>query len=271
MPTQKAVHHLRRSCCHVCPCRGDVSEALYSIVLKLCCINEFSIVVFTFMQLKYCMFLKKIVHWKQNCKMDTLQCFWKIRLYYIFCCIPLEKSLHTKFCFAQRSILTEVAFHLAAVWCKYTFFKWQIRNNLRVYSSSVFSLYLVGLNRLISQSFLHSFVAQIASSIVVFVSITCLHLLVSLLNGYVYAAFDSTKLVCGFLFRAGVVYMCAPVCTAVEGCSTTIRDIPFLGFLPFSRWALFECFSLFWRMEGKGSLLEKGNLSCPLASLPTWL
>ena len=39
-------------------------------------------------------------------------------------------------------------------------------------NGSVLSLYVVGLKELISQSFLHSFVAQIASSTVIFVSTT---------------------------------------------------------------------------------------------------
>lgn len=91
----------------------------------------------------------------------------------------------------------------------------------------------------------------------VFLSVTCLYLLVNLLNGYVCVAFDSTKQVCEFLFRASTVYTCAPVCTALEGCSSTIRVIPFLGFPYFSRWALFECCSLI--LKGGGERQSAGK------------
>lgn len=44
---------------HTCRCCGGVLRMKYSILLKLCSINEFSTVVFSFMQLNYYMFLKK--------------------------------------------------------------------------------------------------------------------------------------------------------------------------------------------------------------------
>lgn len=47
--------------------------------------------------------------------------------------------------------------------------------------------------------------------------LSCLYLLVSLLNGCVWAAFDSTDLVWGFLFCATPVYMCAPVQSCAMG------------------------------------------------------
>lgn len=124
-----------------------------------------------------------------------------------------------------------------------------------MYNDSVFSLYLVGLKQLISQSLLHSFVAQIASSTVIVVSIMCLHFLVNLLNGYVCAAFDSTKPACRFLFHASTVYTRAPVCTARERCSSTIREIlashPFLDEHYLNASLYFEGWRGEWQSAGK--------------------
>lgn len=79
-----------------------------------------------------------------------------------------------------------------------------------MYNSSVFTLFLVGLEQLISQSVLHSFIAQAAFRTIVFLPIACLHLLVSTLNGCVCAGFYSTKLGCVSLLHASSVYRCAP-------------------------------------------------------------
>lgn len=119
MPMPKVVCHLHRSHCCVCQCHGDVSET--GILLKLNSIHDFNTVIFTFMQANNWVFLKKIVkvrlkwaHYsvsvKSGCTVFLLQITWK--------------NTHAKFYFACYSIHTEVAFHLAAVSCKYTYFKW---------------------------------------------------------------------------------------------------------------------------------------------------
>lgn len=159
MLVQKGVHHLHGTSHHICQCQGMSQRQCFQYYLNFVLLND-STLQFLILStwITACFWENK---WARNCKMDTASVFLSCAL------LPYSfnatwKNVHTKFYVAQHSIHTEVAFHLAAAWCKYTFLKWHIGNNLCTYNASFFTLFLVGLEQFISLSILHSFIAQVA-------------------------------------------------------------------------------------------------------------
>lgn len=155
MLVQKGVHYLHGTSHHICQCQGMSQRRCFQCYLNFVLLN-YSTLQFLILSTWIAAFFWEN-KWTRNCKMDTPSVFLSCALLH-YLLRATWKNVHTKFNFAQHSIHTEVAFHLAAAWCKYTFLKWHIGNNLR----SFFTLFLVGLEQFISTSILHSFMAQVA-------------------------------------------------------------------------------------------------------------